>query len=134
MSSQNGSVCNCPSIEDVQRGVIQSKPPCPIHDTPENLARMGSLMKQIPVQVGGVTVASIPQSVLDGKGDGTPHPKADPDHKHNYLKRTEAARTAADAANVMGATNKIAAAFGYEDSFTMARAIEENKKKAGCGG
>ena len=87
-----------------------------------------------PPPVNHPTTSAATQAVLDGKGDGTPHPKADPDHKHNYLKRTEADRTAADAANIMGAANKIAAAFGYEDSFTMARAIEENKKKAGRGG
>lgn len=37
--------CNCPPERDVFRGkVIGTKPPCPIHDTPERLALLSKMI------------------------------------------------------------------------------------------
>lgn len=42
--SQQSSGCNCPSMDDVMSGPIYTKPPCPIHDTPEAMAHLSSIL------------------------------------------------------------------------------------------
>jgi hypothetical protein len=40
--------CNCPPIQDVMRGRAgETKPPCPVHDTPERLAALDHILPAI---------------------------------------------------------------------------------------
>jgi hypothetical protein len=44
--STNSTECNCPDYNDMlMRGeVMGTKPPCPVHDTPERLALLKSIV------------------------------------------------------------------------------------------
>lgn len=36
--------CNCPPMHDVFRYGVETKPPCPVHDTPERLAALAEMI------------------------------------------------------------------------------------------
>lgn len=37
--------CNCPPMRDVFREGVGTKPPCPVHDTPERLAALAEMIQ-----------------------------------------------------------------------------------------
>lgn len=45
--------CNCPSTDDVIRHGVGTKPPCPVHDTPEVLALLARLADVIVPAISG---------------------------------------------------------------------------------
>lgn len=51
--------CNCPELRDVLREGMGTKDPCPVHDTPENLALLReAILPMIPLMRETVVVPS----------------------------------------------------------------------------
>lgn len=71
--------CNCPPMEDVFRHGVGTKPPCPVHDTPEMLAVLAEIIvprKHFdgPISFAPSSEGQSPSADAPGTG-GSPNPE-----------------------------------------------------------
>lgn len=58
--------CNCPSMDDVFRHGVGTKPPCPVHPDPE--FPPGTFLPAMPL--GEISIAPLPRAMTDSRPAG----------------------------------------------------------------